>query len=65
MTQKIPNILIKEKKINTQNDQLIVFLIKEDITETRIVLIIQDKKSKNYVGVVSLSNINNKKKTCN
>ena len=48
------------EKINTQNDQLNFFLS----IKNRIVLIIQDKKSKNYVGVVSLSNINNKKKTC-
>jgi len=48
------------EKINTPEDQLKFFLSMKN----RIVLIIQDKKSKNYVGVVSLSSINNKKKTC-
>jgi RimJ/RimL family protein N-acetyltransferase len=48
------------KKINTPQDQLNFFLS----IKNRFILIIQDKKSKNFVGTVSLSNINNKTKTC-
>ena len=48
------------EEINTPENQLNFFLS----IKNRFILIIQDKKSKKYLGTVSLSNINNKKKTC-
>lgn len=48
------------EEINTPEDQLNFFLS----IKNRFILIIQDKKSKNFVGTVSLSKINDKKKTC-
>ena len=46
--------------INTPKKQLKFFLS----IKNRLILIIQDKKSKKYLGTVSLSSINTKKKTC-
>ena len=46
--------------INTREDQKNFFLS----LKNRLVLIIQEKKSKNYIGVISLSNIDIDKKTC-
>ena len=48
------------EEINTPEKQLKFFLS----TKNRFILIIQDKKSKKYVGTVSLSSINSKKKSC-
>ena len=48
------------EEINTPEKQLKFFLS----IKNRFILIIQDKKSKKYVGTVSLSNINGKKKSC-
>lgn len=47
-------------KKNTREDQLKFF----SSIKNRLLLIIQDKKTKKYVGVVSLSNINSEKRTC-
>lgn len=49
-----------DDEINSPEKQLNFFLLQKN----RFILIIQDKKSKNYVGTVSVSNINYKRKTC-
>lgn len=48
------------EKINTPEDQLKFFLSMKN----NLPLIIQEKKSQNYVGIVSLSSINNNNNTC-